>query len=64
MDELQKAIDAWAVKYAALYEQHGRSEGGPETWCNEVMLDSAVDDHRIMEALQAVLEAAFRKAVE
>lgn len=63
MDELQKAIEAWAAKYAALYEQHGRSEGGPETWCNDIMLDSAVEDVPMMAALQAVLEDAFRKAV-
>jgi hypothetical protein len=63
MDDLQKAIDAWTKKYAALYEKHGRAEGPPETWCNEVMLDSAVDDHAMMTALQGVLAAAFLKAV-
>jgi hypothetical protein len=63
MDELQKAIDAWAAKYAALYEKHGRAEGPPETWCNDIMLENLLDDDEAMAALQRKLEDAFRKAV-
>jgi hypothetical protein len=64
-DALDKAIEAWAKKYAALYEKHGRAEGGPETWCNEIMLEEgALEDRDICDALQAKLEAAFLQAVK
>ena len=63
MEEFQKALAAWAEKYAELFVQHGLPEGEkPSRWCNDVMLDSIVEDSGMMDALQKAAEAAFLAA--
>jgi len=61
---MNNAIETWAVKYADLYKKHGMSEGPPETWCNDCMLDDAIENEAIMAALFEILKAEFLKAVK
>ena len=65
MDNLQQAITAWATDYAQRYEslESGRQQGGPETWCGPDVIGDALERPEFAEALQRVLEEAFRKAV-
>jgi hypothetical protein len=66
MDELQKAIEAWAVKYAKLYKKMHREEpkdaGAVDDW-SETVIDHALEHTRFTKALHASLASAFRKAV-
>lgn len=65
MDDLQKALASWAIDYAHRYEtlESGRQQGGPETWCGPEAVCDAFDDAAVYAAFQAVVDAAFRKAV-
>lgn len=62
---VEKAFKQWATKMAKSFREHGAPEGqGPEEWCNDILMESALEDPEVMQYFQRLINKAFLEACE
>jgi hypothetical protein len=62
-ESFDAALDAWADKVAAQFEQHGVPEQHkPEDWFDDGLLELLTDDESVMDVLFVLACEKFRAA--